>query len=160
MAGADDRRYLEDFTVGQRLEPPGEYVMQLDEMKRYAREFDPQVIHTDDKGARDELYGQVIASGWMTLGVTTRLMVLARIVGSTPLVGVSINNLRFLEPVNAGEALSVEAEVLEVRPSKSKPERGYLVMRVVTRRRNDGKPVLTQDWTLLMPRRTQSDSTP
>lgn len=149
----NDRRYLEDFAVGQRFKPPGEYVMELDEMRRYAREFDPQVIHTDENGARDELYGQVIASGWMTLGVTTRLMVLARIVGSTPLVGVSINNLRFLEPVNAGDVLSVEAEVLEVRPSKSKPERGYLVMRVVTRRRNDGKPVLTQDWTLLMPRR-------
>ena len=153
MAGDDDRRYLEDFTAGQRFEPPGEYVMQLDEMKRYAREFDPQVIHTDDNGARDELYGQIIASGWMTLGVTTRLMVLARIVGSTPLVGVSINNLRFLEPVNAGDVLSVEAEVLEVRPSKSKPERGYMVMRVVTRRHSDGKPVLIQDWTLLMPRR-------
>lgn len=147
------RRYLEDFSVGQRFTPPGEYVMQLDEMKRYAREFDPQVIHTDETGARNELYGQIIASGWMTLGVTTRLMVQARIVGSTPLVGVSINNLRFLEPVYDGDVLSVEAEVLEVRPSKSKPERGYMVMRVATRRRNDGKPVLTQDWTLLMPRR-------
>jgi acyl dehydratase len=150
---ADDRCYLEDFSVGQRFEPSGEYVMQLDEMKRYAREFDPQVIHTDENGARDEIYGQIIASGWMTLGVTTKLMVQARIVGSTPLVGVSINNLRFLEPVNAGDVLSVEAEVLEVRASKSKPERGYLVMRVVTRRRDDGKPVLTQEWTLLMPRR-------
>jgi len=149
----DNRRYLEDFSVGQRFTPPGEYVMQLYEMKRYAREFDPQAIHTDENGARDEIYGQIIASGWMTLGVTTRLMVQARIVGSTPLVGVSINNLRFLEPVNAGDVLSVEAEVLEVRPSKSKPERGYMVMRVVTRRRNDGKPVLIQDWTLLMPRR-------
>ena len=152
MSGSgDERRYLEDFTVGQHFEPAGEYVMQLDEMKRYARDFDPQVIHTDDAGASSELYGQIIASGWMTLGVTTRLMVHSRIVGATPLVGVAIDNLRFLEPVYAGDVLSVEAEVLEVRPSKSKPERGYLVMRVVTRRRNDGKPVLTQDWTLLMP---------
>jgi len=151
-ADRDDRRYLDDFTVGQRFEPAGEYVMQLDEMKRYARDFDPQVIHTDESGAQDELYGQIIASGWMTLGVTTRLMVQGRVVGSTPLVGVSINNLRFLEPVAAGDVLAVEAEVLEVRPSQSKPERGYLVLRVVTRRRNDGKPVLTQDWTLLMPR--------
>ena len=154
MTVADhDRRYLEDFTVGERFEPPGEYVMQLDEMKRYARDFDPQVIHTDDDGARNELYGQIIASGWMTLGVTTRLMVQSRIVGSTPLVGVSIDNLRFLEPVYPGDVLSVEAEVLEVRPSKSKPERGYMVMRIVTHRRNDGRPVLTQEWTLLMPKR-------
>jgi acyl dehydratase len=150
---ADDRRYLEDFSVGRRFTPPGEYVMQLDEMTRYAREFDPQVIHTDEAGARRELYGQIIASGWMTLGVTTRLMVQSRVLGTTPVVGVAIDNLRFLQPVHAGDVLRVEAEVLEVRPSQSKPERGYLVMRVVTRRRNDGKPVLTQDWTLLMPRR-------
>lgn len=153
MAAGDGRRYLEDFSVGQRFEPAGEYTMDLAEMTRYARDFDPQVIHTDADGARDELYGQIIASGWMTLGVTTRLMVQGRVLGSTPVVGVAIDNLRFLEPVQAGDVLAVEAEVLETRPSKSKPERGYLVLRVVTRRRNDGKPVLTQDWTLLMSRR-------
>ena len=89
----------------------------------------------------------------MTLGVTTRLMVQGRLLGSTPVVGVAIDNLRFLKAVNAGDVLTAEAEVLEVRPSKSKPERGYLILRVITRRRGDGAPVLTQDWTLLMPRR-------
>jgi acyl dehydratase len=149
-----DRRHLEDFSVGQRFAPSGEYEMDLDEMTAYARQFDPQAIHTDREGARNELYGQIIASGWMTLGVTTRLMVQGRVLGSTPVVGVAIDNLRFLEPVYAGDVLTVEAEVREVRPSKSKPERGYLVTRVVTRRKDDGKPVLTQDWTLLMPRRS------
>jgi acyl dehydratase len=150
---AGDRRYLEDFSVGQRLEPAGEYTMELAEMTRYAREFDPQVIHTDEAGARGELYGQLIASGWMTLGVTTRLMVQGQVLGSSPVVGVAIDKLRFLQPVYAGDVLSVSAEVLEVRPSKSHPERGYLVLRVVTSRRGDEKPVLTQDWTLLLPRR-------
>ena len=150
---SDDRRYLEDFAVGQRFVMPGEYEMTLDEMTAYARKFDPQVIHIDADGARAELYGGLIASGWMTLGVTTRLMVQGRLLGSTPVVGVAIDNLRFLKAVNAGDVLTAEAEVLEVRPSKSKPERGYLILRVVTRRQRDGAPVLTQDWTLLMPRR-------
>jgi acyl dehydratase len=149
----DGRRYLEDFTVGQRFAPAGEYVMQADEMIEYARQFDPQTIHTDEAAARGELYGSLIASGWMTLGVTTRLMVRGNVLGGTPVVGVAIDNLRFLQPVYAGDVLTVEAEVLEVRQSKSKPDRGYVVMRVVTRRRNDGKPVLTQDWTLLVPHR-------
>lgn len=149
----DDRRYLEGFAVGQRFGPAGEFVMDLEEMTTYARRFDPQTIHTDADAASGELYGGLIASGWMTLGVTTRLMVQTRVLGSTPVVGVAIDNLRFLQPVHAGDVLSAEAEVLEVRPSKSKPDRGYLVLRVVTRRRSDGKPVLTQDWTLLMPRR-------
>lgn len=149
----DDRRYLEDFTVGQHVVMPGEYEMKVDEMTTYARQFDPQTIHTDAAAALDELYGGLIASGWMTLGVTTRLIVKGRLLGSTPVVGVSIDNLRFLEPVYPGDVLTAEAEVLEVRASKSKPDRGYLVLRVVTWRRQDGKPVLTQDWTLLMPRR-------
>jgi acyl dehydratase len=148
-----ERRYLEDFAVGQRLVMPGNYEMQLDEMTTYARQFDPQVIHTDAEGARGELYGGLIASGWMTLGVTTRLMVQGGLLGRTPIVGVGIDNLRFLQPVRAGDVLAAEAEVLEVRPSKSKPERGYLLLRVVTRRQPDAAPVLTQDWTLLMPRR-------
>ncbi len=151
--GAVDRRYLEDFAVGQRFVMPGEYEMNLDEMTTYARQFDPQVIHTDEEGAREELYGGLIASGWMTLGVTTRLMVQGRLLGSTPVVGVSIDNLRFLKAVHAGDVLTAEAEVLDVRQSKSKPERGYLLLRVLTRRKQDGEPVLTQDWTLLMPRR-------
>jgi acyl dehydratase len=153
-AGAEgDRRYLEDFEVGQRFISPGEYEMDMGEMTSYARKFDPQTIHTDAEAALDELYGGLIASGWMTLGVTTRLMVQGRLLGSTPVVGVSIDNLRFLKPVQAGDVLTAEADVLEVRPSKSKPDRGYLVLRVVTRRKRDGGPVLTQDWTLLMPRR-------
>jgi len=132
---------------------PGEYEMNLEEMTTYARQFDPQVIHTDADGARGELYGGLIASGWMTLGATTRLMVQGRLLGSTPVVGVAIDNLRFLQPVHAGDSLTAEAEVLQIRPSKSKSDRGYLVLRVVTRRKQDQEPVLTQDWTLLMPRR-------
>ena len=61
--------------------------------------------------------------------------------------------IRFLQPVYAGDELFVEAEVLAVSQSKSKPDRGYLVLRVVTHRRNDSKAVPTPDWTLLMPRR-------
>lgn len=151
---SDDRRHLEDYAVGQRYSMPGEYEMTLDEMTAYARKFDPQLIHIDAEGARGELYGGLIASGWMTLGVTTRLMVQGRLLGSTPVVGVAIDNLRFLKPVHASDVLTAAAEVLEVRPSKSKPDRGYLVLRVVTRRKQDGEPVLTQDWTLLMPRQS------
>jgi len=146
-------KVLEDFSADQRFASPGEYEMNLDEMTAYARQFDPQAIHTDEQAARGELYGGLIASGWMTLGVTTKLMVQGGFLGSTPVVGVSIDNLRFLKPVYPGDVLTAEAEVLEVRPSKSKPDRGYLVLRVVTRRKRDGGPVLTQDWTLLVPRR-------
>jgi acyl dehydratase len=148
----DDRRHLEDFEAGQRFASSDEYLMATDRMIAYATDYDPQPIHIDAEAAADELFGGLVASGWQTLGATTRLVLAARPLGSTPLVGVGIDNLRFLAPVRAGDVLTAEAEVLEVRPSRSHPERGYLVLRVTTRRRQDGEAVLTQDWTLLLPR--------
>lgn len=94
-----------------------------------------------------------MGSGWHTLGTTTRLVLAESPLGTTPIVGVGIDNLRFLQPVRPGDVLTAQSEVLEVRPSRSHPDRGYLVLRVVTRRRSDGAAVLTQDWTLLLPRR-------
>jgi acyl dehydratase len=66
---------------------------------------------------------------------------------------VGVDNLRYLQPVRAGDRLTAQAEVLSVRPSSSHPARGYLALRVTTTRQ-DGVPVLTQDWTVLVPRRT------
>jgi acyl dehydratase len=153
QARSDDRRYLDDFAVGQRLVAAGEYVMQEPRMVEFATDYDPQPIHTDPASAAAELFGGLVASGWHTLGATTRLVMGGRPFGSTPIVGVGIDNLRFLEPVRAGDVLTAEAEVLDVRPSRTHPDRGYLVLRVVTSRRSDDAPVLTQDWTLLLPRR-------
>ena len=148
-----ERRFLEDFVVGQRFESPASYEVERERMIDFAREFDPQPIHVDEPAAAAELFGGLVASGWLTLAATTRLVLAAAPLGGTPTVGVGIDNLRFLQPVTAGDELTAAAEVLAVRPSRSQPERGYLVLRVVTRRK-DGAPVLTQDWTLLMPRRS------
>jgi acyl dehydratase len=81
-----------------------------------------------------------------------RLIVRADLFGGAPVVGVGVDNLRYLQPVRAGDRLTAQAEVLSVRPSASHPDRGYLTLRVTTTR-EDGVPVLTQDWTVLVPRR-------
>ena len=143
-----ERRWLDDFEPGQAFSFPGQYVMQADRMVEFASEFDPQTIHTDPAAAEGELFGGLVASGWHTLGATTRLVMGARPLGATPLVGVSIDELRFLEPVRPGDVLTAEAEVLEVRAG---------LLRVVTRR-SDGVPVLTQQWTLLLPRRDKAET--
>jgi acyl dehydratase len=148
-----DRRYLDDFSVGQRFVSPAEHELTADEIVEYASRYDPQPIHTDPDAAARDLFGGLVASGWHTLGTTTRLVLAESPLGTTPIVGVGIDNLRFLQPVRPGDVLTAQSEVLEVRPSRSHPDRGYLVLRVVTRRRADGAAVLTQDWTLLLPRR-------
>lgn len=104
------------------------------------------------------MFGGIVASGWHSLSATMRLVVRSQIFGGGPVVGVGIDRLRFLQPVRADDRLRAEAEVLEVRPSRSKSDRGYLVMRITTTRQ-DGEPVLTQDWTLLVPRRPADGNT-
>ena len=148
------RRYLEDFAVGQQFSATDEYEMRLEEMTAFAGTYDPQPIHLDPVLAAGEMFAGLVASGWHTLAATTRLVLSARPLGDTPLVGVAIDRLRFLAPVRAGDVLTADATVLDVRQSRSHPERGYLVLRVVTSRRSGAQPVLTQDWTLLVPART------
>jgi acyl dehydratase len=152
-AGADvSGRYLEDFTVGEVVAPAEEYEITPEGLAAYAAEYDPQPIHLDEQAAAGEMFGGIVASGWHSLSATMRLMVRSRFLGDGPVVGVSIDHLRFLKPVRADDRLRAEAEVLEVRPSRSDTRRGYLLVRITTRRQ-DGEPVLTQEWTLLVPRR-------
>ena len=117
----------------------------------FASEYDPQPIHLDAAAAADSMFGGIIASGWHSLSATMRLMVRSNIFDGAPVVGVGVDNLRYLKPVRAGDRLRARAEVLETRASSSSSERGYLVLRVVTTRQND-EAVLTQDWTVLVPR--------
>jgi acyl dehydratase len=147
-----ERRHLEDFGVGQLIVSPNDYEMTPERIAAYAAEYDPQPIHLEPEVAAREMFGSIVASGWHSLSVTMRLMVESRLFAGAPVVGVSIAGLRFLQPVRAGDRLRAQAEVLEIRPSRSRPESGYLVVRITTLRQ-DGVPVLTQDWTLLVPRR-------
>ena len=142
-------RYLDDFEPGEVIDSAEEYEMTPERISAFATEFDPQPIHLDPEMARESLFGGIIASGWHSLSVTMRLMVRSNIFEGAPVVGVGIQNLRYLKPVRAGDRLRARAEVLETRPSSSQPDRGYLVLRVVTLR--DEEQVLTQDWTVLVP---------
>jgi acyl dehydratase len=118
----------------------------------FAAAYDPQEIHLDPEAAADEFFGQLVASGWHGLSATARLMVEARPLGDTPLIGASIDNLKFVGPVVPGDTLHVEVEVLALRPSRSKLGLGFMQLRVVTLNQRQ-EPVLTQEWTLLVPRR-------
>ncbi len=151
MAG----RRLEDFAVGEVIDSSEEYEVTPERLHAYASEYDPQPIHLDAAAAEDEMFGGIVASGWHSLSATMRLMVRSRMFDGGPIVGVGIDGLRFLQPVRAGDVLRARAEVLELRPSRTRPDRGYLVARITTLR-HDGTPVLTQDWTLLLPRRAGS----
>ena len=109
-------------------------------------------MHLDETAARGTVFGELVGSGWQTLAVTMRLLVDARILGGTPIVGAEFKDMRFHAPMRPGDTLRASAEVMEIRPSKSRPDRGFMDMKVTTRN-STGATLVTQSWSLVVPSR-------
>jgi acyl dehydratase len=108
-------------------------------IKRFASEFDPQPFHTDEAAAEDSFFGGLAASGWHTAAVTMRLFV----DGGLPLAGGVIGGggqIEWPRATRPGDVLQVESEVLEIRPSRSRPDSGWVTVRSETRNQ-DGEVV-------------------
>jgi acyl dehydratase len=144
-------RYLDDFAVGQIF---GSARMRIDEdrIKTFAAEFDPQPFHLDAEAARTSLFGGLAASGWHTAALTMRLLVESEIKPVGGIVGAGFDEFRWPRPVRPGDELHVESEVLEVRPSKSRPEQGIIKVRTTTLNQN-GEAVQIFVGNLVVPRR-------
>ena len=119
-------RYFEDFAVGQVFKPSCRVRIEKEDIIAFAQKFDPQPFHLDEEAARRSMFGRLVASGWHTAAVTMSLIARAdyRAAGGT--VGLGFDNLRWPTPVLPGDELHIETEVLEVRPSRSRPDRGLL----------------------------------
>lgn len=122
--------YFEHFHAGQRF-TTGTKTLTEDAIIAFAREHDPQTIHIDPEGAARSTYGGIIASGIQTLGVAFRLFYDAYVYGDAFEVGVGANDLRWPAPVRPGDTLTVEAEILEARPSRSRLDMGVITSRIV-----------------------------
>ena len=144
-------RYLEDFAVGQTF---GSGRLRIDEerIKTFAAEFDPQPFHLDEEAARQTLFRGLAASGWHTAAVTMRLLVESEIRPAGGIVGAGFDELRWPRPVRPGDELRVASEVLEVRPSKSRPDQGIIKVRTTTLNQKD-EPVQISIGNLVVPRR-------
>jgi acyl dehydratase len=149
--GGNEPRYWEDVEIGERVRSAG-FEFSRDNIFAFARQYDPQPMHLSEEAAVKSFFGELIASGWQTACVTFRLMVDARPLGSTPLIGLEVKEMKFERPVRPGDRLHVEGEVLERRVSKSRPDRGIITMRVVTKNQ-DERPVMSQVWVAILPTR-------
>jgi acyl dehydratase len=144
-------RYFEDLAVGQTFRTET-VTVEAGMIKAFAAEFDPQPFHLDEEAARASLFGGLVASGWHTAALTMRLLVDGefKLVGG--LIGLGAEDLRWPRPVHPGDVLRVESEVLELRPSKSQPDRGLARLRNTTLNQ-DGEPVMLSAVTVIVPRR-------
>lgn len=128
--------YLEDFTVGQTFRS-GRLRVDEEQILRFASEFDPQPFHLDHQAAQHTIFRGLAASGWHTAALTMRLLVDSEFKPAGGIVGAGFDELRWPRPVRGGDELRVESEVLEVRPSSSRPEQGMIKVRTTTLNGND-----------------------
>ena len=123
--------FLEDLTVGQTF-GSGRLRIDAEAIKRFAAEFDPQPFHLDEQAARETIFGGLAASGWHTTALTMRLLVESDFKPAGGVVGASFDELRWPKPLRPGDELHVETEILEIKSSKSRPELGFIKVKVTT----------------------------
>jgi acyl dehydratase len=144
--------YLEDLTVGEEVYF-GSYEVTREEVIDFARKYDPQPFHLSDEAAAKTHFGRLAASGWHTCAMT--MAVIARHVVESEQAGLGspgVDELRWLKPVFPGDTLHVRSTIVEVRPSRSKPEIGSF-RSACTVANQHGEPVLTFTSIVLMRRR-------
>lgn len=128
--------HLEDFAVGQKYQT-GSVRVDAEAVKAFARQFDPQPFHLDEEAGRGSLFDGLAASGWHTAALTMRMLVDSSLKPAGGIIGARAEELRWPRPVRPGDELRVEAEILEVRPSRSRPAEGYVKVRTTTRNQRD-----------------------
>jgi len=126
-----DVLYLEDIKVGQTFRT-GSHLLTEDEIKAFARDYDPQPFHTDPEAAKHSFFGGLAASGWHTAAVSMRLQVESGPPLAGGMIGASVE-LTWPRPTRPGDEIHVASEVTAVTPSRSKPDRGFITLRSETR---------------------------
>jgi acyl dehydratase len=147
-------RYLEDFEPGQKF-GSGRLSVEATRIKSFAAEFDPQPFHLDDVTAGDTFFKGLVASGWHTAAMTMRLLVDSELAPAGGIIGAGFEEMRWPRPVRPGDELHVESEILDVRPSKSRPDQGLIKVKSTTLNQN-GEPVQVFVGNLLVLRRSAS----
>jgi len=129
---------------------PGD--VDAERIKAFAAEFDPQPFHLDEEAAAGTMFRGLAASGWHTAAITMRLLVKSELKPAGGIIGIGFDEFRWPRPVRPGDELRVESEVLEVRPSKSRPDQGLIKVRTTTLNQHN-EPVQIMISNLVVPRR-------
>jgi acyl dehydratase len=142
--------WFDDLVLGMRFKSPDKLISR-EEIKRFASEFDPQPYHLDEAAAERTPLKGLAASGWHTAAIAMRLAVEVRPFGPHPLLGLGVDDLRWLAPVRPGDAIHIEGEVVELIPSKTKPQGIVRVKWTAFNQHRD--PVYTFNPIAVVPRR-------
>jgi acyl dehydratase len=123
--------YLEDLHIGDRF-GSDTIAVTKETIFEFARQFDPQPLHLEMEAAEKSIFGELTASGWHTAAMSMRLFVTGEFKPVGGSIGLAVDELRWPQPVRPGDVLQLETEILDVRKSRSKPDRGIIRIRNVT----------------------------
>ncbi|MDB5825816.1 MAG: MaoC domain protein dehydratase [Variovorax sp.] len=129
--GVKRQLYLEDLAVGDRF-TSAEHALDAQQIIDFGTQFDPQPFHIDAEAAKATFFQGLAASGWHTASITMKLLVTSCVPLADGIIG-SGGEIQWPKPTRPGDLLRVEAEVLEIVPSRSQPTRGMVSMRCETR---------------------------
>jgi acyl dehydratase len=145
-------RYFEDFAVGRTFGSAKPLRVDKDDIFAFAGKYDPQPFHLDEEAARQSIFQGLSASGWHTAAMTMRLITESDFKAAGGTIGLGFDNMRWPIPVRPGDELRIESEILELRPSKSRPDRGLMKVRTRTFNQN-GDIVQELTANVMVPRR-------
>lgn len=128
--------WLEDFSVGMRFLTAAKVITEA-EIIGFAEQFDPQYYHVDPKAAAASDFGGLIASGFHMLSASFRLFFDLNLWPNAIIASPGMDSVKFLRPLRPGDEIRVTVEVTDIRPSKSRPDRGLVVMLHETRNQKD-----------------------
>lgn len=143
--------YYDDLSIGLRF-TSGTHTVDEQQIIAFARQFDPQPFHIDPEAAKETVFHGLVASGWHTVAMTMRLLVESGLSIPGGMIGAGAQ-LDWPRPTRAGYVLQVETEVIEMRPSRSRPEIGLVTIRSETKNQH-GELLQILIAKLVVPRKT------
>jgi acyl dehydratase len=148
---------FEDFIAGT-TEVLGPITVSKDDILAFARDYDPQPFHVDEIAAKDSFVGTLIGSGWHTACINMRLIATGKILDSTSMGSPGIDELKWLKPVRPGDTLRSRMNVVDSRPSKSRPSIGLVRFLFELVNQND-EVVMTQGNSIMFGRKDAEPAT-
>ena len=145
-----EEHYFDDLKVGDRFKSEPLNVTEK-QVIEFAHKFDPQMFHLSREAAERTIFKGLIASGWHTAAMSMRLLV-QTLNFAEGAIGLGVDELRWPNVVRPGDVLTLETEIVDRRPSRSKPKYGIIRLRNVTKNQR-GEIVQTMLASAMLPRR-------
>ena len=129
-------RYLEDFTVGDVYEHrPGKTVTEADNHLFTLLTLNTHPLHFDAEYGKLTEWGRNLVVSPYTLSLLIGMSVSD--LSQKTIANLGMDEVKFTAPVFAGDTLYAESEVLEVRPSQSRPGQGIVTVRTTGKNQDD-----------------------